>query len=94
MLHQRERLAFALEPGDHLLTVHARADHFQRDVAADRLGLLGVEDDTHPALAQLADEPVRADRPALQIGGLCLVRRQCVNGCGRLAREIRQGGKL
>ena len=43
--------------------VHPRLDDLQRDPAADRLLLLGHEDDAHPALADLLQQLVRPDRP-------------------------------
>jgi hypothetical protein len=41
MVHEGERLAFALEPGDHLPAVHSGLDELERHLAADRLELFG-----------------------------------------------------
>lgn len=40
MIHQRQRLALGLEPGDDLLGVHAQLDDLQRHAPTHRLGLL------------------------------------------------------
>ena len=64
VVHDRQGLPLGLEPGDHLPRVHPRLEHLQRDLAADRLGLLGHVDDAEPALADLLQQLVRADRPS------------------------------
>jgi hypothetical protein len=61
MVHQRQRLPFGLEASDDLGRVHAGLDDLQRHLAADRLFLLGHEDDAHAALADLLQQLVRAD---------------------------------
>ena len=63
VVHQGQGLPLGLEPGDHLPRVHPRLDHLQGDPPADRLGLLGHEHHAHPALADLLQQLVRADRP-------------------------------
>ena len=70
MVHQGQRLAFGLEPGDDLLRVHARLDDLERDLAPDRAGLLGHVDDAHAAFADLLQQLVRADHhvEALDMG--------------------------
>ena len=40
MIHHGQRLPLGLEPGDHLLGVHAQLDDLERHTPADRLGLL------------------------------------------------------
>src|SRR5262249_22392415 len=68
--------------GDHLPGVHSRLDDLQRDATADRLGLLGDEDDTHSPFANLLQELVGADRRAgLLAWGL-------VDGGGRSCRRL------
>ena len=81
MVHQRQRLPLGLEAGDDLAGVHARLDDLEGDLAADRLLLLGHVDDAHAALADLLDQPVRAD-----LGAGSLV------GCGVVGRHRKQGG--
>ena len=68
VVHQGQGLALGLEPGDDLGGVHARLDDLQRDRAADGRLLLGEEDDAHAALADLAEERVRADAGARALG--------------------------
>ena len=64
MVHHRQRLPFGLEAGDHLPAVHARLDDLERDLAPDRLGLLGHEDRAHAAFAELTNQLVRTDHDA------------------------------
>ena len=47
--------------GDHLAGIHAGLDNLERDLAANRLLLLGDENQPHAALANLLHELVRAD---------------------------------
>src|SRR5439155_21785658 len=61
MVHHRQGLAFGLEAGDHLAAVHAGLNDFQGYLALDGLDLLGHEDCTHAAFAELLQELVRAD---------------------------------
>ena len=61
MVHQRQRLPLGLETGDDLPRVHARLDHLQRDLAADRVLLLGHVDDAEAALADPLQQLVPAD---------------------------------
>ena len=60
MVHQGQGLPLGLEAGDDLLGVHARLDDLQRDLAADRLLLLGHIDDAKAAFADLLAELVAA----------------------------------
>ena len=69
MVHHRQGLPLGLEPGDHLLGVHARLDDLQRDAAADRLGLLGDIDDAHSPFADLLQQLVAADEGAGDVRG-------------------------
>ena len=52
MIHQRQRLALGLKPGDDLASVHPRLDNLEGDLAMHRLFLLRHE---HPAKAPFAD---------------------------------------
>jgi hypothetical protein len=61
VVHHRQRLAFALEAGDHLPRVHARLDDLERDHPLERLGLFGHEHDTHAPFADLLQELIRPD---------------------------------
>ena len=67
MVHQCERLLLGLEPGNHLLRVHAPLDQLHRYFAADRLFLIGFVHDTHSPFADLTQDAVRADA----LGGGC-----------------------
>jgi hypothetical protein len=53
MIHQRQRLPLGLESRDHLPRIHARLDDLERYFAMDGLLLLGDEDQSHAALADL-----------------------------------------
>jgi hypothetical protein len=52
MVHHRERLPLGVEPRDDLARVHPQLDDLERDLAADRLVLLGEEDGAEPALPE------------------------------------------
>jgi hypothetical protein len=58
VVHHGQRLALGLESRQHLLGVHARLDQLQGDAAPDRLGLLGLPDLPHAALADQLDQAV------------------------------------
>ena len=62
VIHDRQRLPLGLEPRDHLAGVHPRLDHLQRDLTPHRVRLLGHEDDSEPAFADLLQELVRPDQ--------------------------------
>ncbi len=62
MGHDRERLPLGLESRDDLGGVHSRLDHFDRDMALDRAGLLGEPDLAHSTGADRSNEPIRTDR--------------------------------
>ena len=64
MIHHRQRLPLGLEPRDDLAGVHPDLDDLQCDAAADRVLLLGHEDDAEPAFADLLQELVSPDRGA------------------------------
>ena len=64
MVHHRQGLPLRLEAGDHLPRVHARLDHLEGHLAADRLQLLGHEDDAEAPFADLLQQLVRADLSA------------------------------
>ena len=68
VVHHRQGLPLGLEPGDDLLGVHARLDDLQRHPAADRVRLLGHEDDAHAAFADLLQQLVGADDRAGAFG--------------------------
>ena len=61
VVHQRQRLALALEASDHLLRIHAELDDLDRHAALKRLTLLGEIDAAHASLAQQAENLVGAD---------------------------------
>ena len=61
VVHQRQRLALGLEARHELLGVEAPLDQLERDAAADRPLLLGLVDDAHPALADLAHQAIGPD---------------------------------
>src|SRR5262249_18882385 len=67
VVHQGQGLAFGLEAGDDLPRIHAGLDDLQSYFAANRLLLLGHEDDAEAAFADLLNELVRPDHGA---GGL------------------------
>ena len=69
MIHDRQRLPLGLEAGHHLLGVHARLEDLQRDLATDRLLLLGHEDDAETTLANLLQQLVGPDDRAGAFGG-------------------------
>ena len=64
MVHEGQGLAFGLEAGDHLARVHAGLEHLEGHLAAQRLLLLGHEDDAEAALADLFQQLVGADAGA------------------------------
>jgi hypothetical protein len=64
MIHQRERLAFSLEPGNDLPRVHAQLDDLERHTAADRLFLLGHVNDAATAFADFLEQLVTANSVA------------------------------
>ncbi len=68
VVHERQRLPFGLEAGDHLFGVHAELDDLERDPAAHRLLLLGHIDHAATALADLLAELVMADLVAGLLG--------------------------
>ena len=69
MIHQRQRLFFRFEAGDHLFRIHPRLDDFQCDLAANGFGLFGHIDHTHAALANLLQQFVGADDRTGLFGG-------------------------
>jgi hypothetical protein len=56
MIHQRERLAFGLKPGDDAFRVHARFDDFHGHPPAHRFFLFGHEDDATTAFPDLLEQ--------------------------------------
>ena len=60
MVHDGQGLPLLLEALEHGLGVHAGLDQLERDLALDRLGLLGDPDLAHAAFADLLDERVSA----------------------------------
>ena len=61
VVHQGERLTLRPEAGHDLFGVKPRLDELERDLAADRLGLLGEPDLPHPSLAYLLEEAISVD---------------------------------
>ncbi len=97
MVHDGQRLPLRLEARDHLLGVHAELDDLERDLAADRLGLLGHVNHAAAAFADLLEEFVAADAVAglfgdgeddggldCRLGRRLLVLGVPVHGCGVL----------
>ena len=74
MAHQRQRLPLRLEPGDHLVGVHATVDHLEGDlVSKNGVFPLGQVDVTHASTVQKAKDPVagdlwRAPRQMIRVG--------------------------
>jgi hypothetical protein len=64
VIHDRQRLPLRLEAGDDLPCIHARLDDFEGHFAADRLLLLGHEDQPHAAFTDLLHELIGADHRA------------------------------
>jgi len=82
VVHHRQGLAFGLEAGNDLVAVHAGLDDLERDLAADRLELLGHIDHAHAPLADLLEQLVRANDCA----GLFRERR-CIDRGRRLGQR-------
>jgi hypothetical protein len=61
MIHQRQRLPLGFKARDHLTRVHAGFEDLEGNLTADRLLLLGDEDQAHAAFADLFHQTVRAD---------------------------------
>ena len=61
VVHHGQGLPLGVEAGDHPAGVHAQLDDLQGDAPAQGLGLLGLEDLAHAALAQAAHQAVGAD---------------------------------
>ena len=60
VVHQRQRLALGLEPGQDGLRVHARLDELEGHEPLDRLALLGHPDGAHAPLADCFEQLVAA----------------------------------
>ena len=94
MVHQCQRLPLGLEPRHHLTRVHAGLDHLHGD-APPRGLLLGEVDLAHAALAEEAQDPVRADGVRVE-GSRARTDdgRRCIVGWGALhgAPILRQRG--
>ena len=60
MVHQGQRLAFGVEPGQHRARVHAGLDQLERHLPLDRLRLLGPVDGAHAPLAEDFEQRVPA----------------------------------
>ncbi len=89
VLEQPERLGLVSEAGERLQARDARSQDLQRTRPL-RAGLLGEVDDPEAALAQDADQPVRADAAGARLGrafGACGPG----VGQGRLGVDIRIG---
>ena len=61
VIHQGQSLALGLEPSDHVAGIHPRLQDLERDLATDRLGLVGDENQPESALADLFHQPIRPD---------------------------------
>jgi hypothetical protein len=56
MLDHGERLSLRMEPRELLAGCEGRPGYLDGNRPSNRAGLLGEEDDTHPALAQATDD--------------------------------------
>ena len=93
MVHEGQRLALGLEAGDDLAAVHTRLDDLEGDLAPDRVSLLGHEDHTHAALADLLKEPVRTYGRSRPVRRGLVNGRQAVTSCGTVQETVwRVGG--
>ena len=61
MIHHGHGLPFALEAGNHVATIHARLQNFDRHATPDRIGLLGCENPSHPTLTQKLEQAIATD---------------------------------
>jgi hypothetical protein len=61
MFHQRESLTFGIKPGDHVFSIHAGLDDFQRDTPPDGLLLFRHEYNTATAFADLLEQLITPD---------------------------------
>jgi hypothetical protein len=68
VVHHGQRLPLGLEACDNVPRVHARLQDFERHLAADRLRLLGEEDHTKTAFADLFQQFIGADKHAGAFG--------------------------
>ncbi len=97
VVHHGQRLPFRVEALEHGLCVHPRFDEFERDLAFDRLGLLGDPDLAHAAFADLFDEGVAASDDGAGFGvravvaGRHLLGRRIVGLRSELTRGQRRG---
>jgi hypothetical protein len=55
VIHQSQGLPLRLEPGNDLIAVHARLEHFQRNTAPNRFVLLSQVNDAKATLTELFD---------------------------------------
>jgi len=88
MVHHRQRLPFRLKSRNHLPCVHAGFEHFERHSAANRLLLLGDENDAKSPFANLLDQRVRSDLRARPFADRLADRGRGAPG-GRLFEEAR-----
>jgi hypothetical protein len=58
MVHERERLSLSLEAGEDLFRVSVGSKKLDRDLARERMPLLGEEDDTEGPFSDLLEEGV------------------------------------
>jgi hypothetical protein len=87
VFHQGQRLSLGLETSHHPAGVHSRLEHFQGDFAAHRPLLLGHEDNTEPAFADLFQQLVRPDHAAGPIVYARVVGRTVSGGLGHRFQE-------
>ena len=86
MVHERQRLTLGLKPGDDLLRIHARLDHFDRHPSLHRLALLGDINGAESADPELFQKLVTANDRAGALreqGGIF------GGGIGRMVRRLR-----
>src|SRR5262245_48279364 len=90
MIHKSQGLPLGLAASDHLARVHARLEHLQGHRAANGLGLLGYEDDTESAFADLLKDLVGTyDGTRAFADGLLICRGRGVLSEVRGSRQLR-----
>jgi hypothetical protein len=83
VVHHRQRLPLRFEPRDDRTRVQAQLDDLDRHLARHGLRLLGAEDGTHAAFADLLEEAIGADAAARAFG----------EQAAALARDLARAGR-
>jgi hypothetical protein len=84
VIHHPQPLPLRLEPGHHLLGVHAQLDDLQRHASPHRLGLLGDIHHAAPAFADTLQQLVSPQRLAHRFVGR--VGKVQLDGCSHCRR--------